>query len=106
MVDTARGELANKGKPGVGDEEGEDNSSLWMRMDFERTESAVRDAHGRKDGSREEHSQHNGTYNWREHDGQGGSQKRLPSAVTAARASTPYSSSCCPWYLRVIIEEN
>lgn len=26
MVDTARGELANKGKPGVREKEGEDNS--------------------------------------------------------------------------------
>ena len=28
MVDTARGELTNKGKPEVGDKEGEDNSGF------------------------------------------------------------------------------
>ena len=33
MVNTACGELANKGKPGVGDKEGEDNSSF---MDVDR----------------------------------------------------------------------
>lgn len=69
MVDTACGEPGNKGNPGVGIKPVRITAVLWTWTDFERTGSAARDAHGRKDGSREGHGQHDGTYNWREHDG-------------------------------------
>ena len=81
MVDTARRGLANKGKPVVG-EKVRITTVSWTRTDFKSMESAARDAHGRKDESREAYGWHNGTYNWREHDGQGGAKKRLPAAAT------------------------
>ena len=39
-------------KPGVGDKENEDNSGFMDEDRLERTASAAKDAHGRKDGSR------------------------------------------------------
>ena len=62
MVDTARGEPANKGKSGVGTKKVRITTVLWTRTDFERTGRAVRDAHGRKDESREGHGRHYETY--------------------------------------------
>jgi len=62
MVDTARGEPANKGKPGVGTKKVRITTVLWTGTDFKRTGRAARDAHGRKDGSREGHGRHYETY--------------------------------------------
>ena len=71
MVDPGRRELTNKGKPGVRDKDGEDNSDFVDEDGLQSLGSTVRDTHGSKDRSREGHGWHNGIYNWREHDGQG-----------------------------------